>query len=805
MDKRFRYVRAALAVCAIASAPAAAQTAPEEIIVTARKRDETAIAVPVTLTVVSGSELDRRAFVKFDDLSKMVPQLQIGPAGTTLQGSQIGIRGISGADNNPFADQAVSFNIDGVQVSTANINRMANLDLGQIEVLKGPQALFFGKNSPGGVISIRSADPTSAFQAKVSAGYEFYAEEWRGEGFISGPITDTLGARLAFFADTMNGWFDQGSDNSSVYTAVDKHTPKPKEFGIRGTLKWNPNDNFNARLKVSYNHLDDNGVLGSAQLINCPRGVPQLGGASDPDNCRIDGQGAHAIPGPGIAAAIPGRFGSDGVPYLHLRQALISYEMNYNLNDRLALTSVSGYYYVYQNYMDNSSFAWIPASVLDSNPKFSNQKISEELRLTSNYKSLLDFMIGGYYEKARSAEDIMAFMGAVPILAGGNYDLLSSYNLHQHGESYSAFGQLIVRPLDKVEITGGGRYSYERKQLTSVMAALGLPGAPRPRSVIPETPTSPHKASWHDFSPEFTVSYRPSSDLTVFASYKRGFLSGGFNSGATNFASDLRYGEQVIKGFEGGVKAALLNGDLRTNLSLYRYVVTGLQITSSTTTTAGTVQTVLNAGKTTLKGVEYDADYKTPLQGVSVHGAVGYNDAKYNVFSGGCYSGQTQEAGCNFGGFTSTAIGGQNYTTYALQNLAGRQLLRAPAWSGSAGAAFQHDIGSELQFGLNVDVNFSSSYYTNVTEPAASQQKSWQILDAKVHIGAQNDRWELAVIGDNLTNKFYVPVRSNDVPFTGTGTGRAANDPRGAFLADTQASVNRGRSVMLRLSVRTAG
>ena len=177
------------------AAPASARTSAtsvEEIVVTARKRDETLIETPVVMTAVSGDMMEARGVTNLDGLSWIVPQLLIGNQGGSVQGGNISIRGIAGPDSNPFGDQAVSFNIDGVQIAKGFVRRMADIDIGQVEVLKGPQALFFGKNSPAGIVSIRTADPTDKTEAKVTVGYETEAGEIRTDAFISGPLTDTF-------------------------------------------------------------------------------------------------------------------------------------------------------------------------------------------------------------------------------------------------------------------------------------------------------------------------------------------------------------------------------------------------------------------------------------------------------------------------------------------------------------------------------------------------------------------------------------------------------------------------------------
>ena len=105
----------------------------------------------------------------------------------------------------------MAFDIDGIQINRSTVARLGTFDLASAEILKGPQALFYGKNSPGGIISLRSADPTSSFQSQISAGYEFAADETRLEGYVSGPITDTLGIRVAGYFSDIKGYINNES------------------------------------------------------------------------------------------------------------------------------------------------------------------------------------------------------------------------------------------------------------------------------------------------------------------------------------------------------------------------------------------------------------------------------------------------------------------------------------------------------------------------------------------------------------------------------------------------------------------
>ena len=749
-----------------------------DIIVTARKRDETSIAVPVTITAITGADLERRGVVSLDNLTKVVPTLLLGTSGGAIQGGVIAIRGIAGGDVNPFADQAVSFNVDGVQVARALVRRLATMDMAQIEVLKGPQALFFGKNSPGGIISIRTADPTDRFQAKASAGYEFNAREWRGDGYVSGPLTDSLGARLAFYGSRMRGWMDNDFQGAGIYTPQDKHLPKTREFALRGTLKFNPSSQFDARIKVNYNKLKDAGALTTQEKVDCPLGVPQLGGG--PDECRPNGKTSRLDLGPVIPTLDP-EFHSR--PYLTQDQLLTSIEMNYHPTDMLTFTSVTGYYDTNSKVADNFGLAFNQAQTISSRNTLKFREFSEELRLSSNFEGPVDFLLGGYYQSSRASLRVRTFLGlATP-------SQLNNYELMQRGTGYSVFGQMIVRPVETVELTAGGRYSHENKRLPLVASSPASLGEPAP---LPVDPRFPRRDSWDNLSPEFTAAYKPSRNLTIFASYKEGFLSGGFNSGASNFNSDLRYDQQTISGFEGGIKAALFDNALRTNLSIYSYKVKGLQVTTNFQSGSQIVQFVTNAGKVSVKGVEADFTYRTPLTGLSLRGAISYNDATYDRFTVNCYRGQTQALGCNVGIPSAAGI-------FSLQNLAGEQLVRAPKWTANGGFGYQTNVGSGLHARLNVDGSYSGTYYTESAQSPGSYQKKYALLDANIEIGDQDNEWTVALIGRNLTNKYYFQ-RSVSAALTGSAPGGVTG-----FRGDTNAYVNRGREIMVRLTVKYGG
>lgn len=783
----FHYAASVMALSAsLSGSPAAAQSAGpsqaaatpendaplEEILVTARRRSETALSTPVAITAVGGAELERRQITGVDNLSQIVPQLVIGEGGGSYQGGLIALRGIGSGESNALIDQSVSFNVDGVAIAKATVRRLSELDLAQVEVLRGPQALFFGKNSPGGIISLRSADPTRNLEAQVSIGYEFNARDKQVTGYVSGPLTENLGARFAFFADSMDGWVTDETPRSNPLAPAYTRLPRSREWAGRLTLTYNSGSNFDARAKLSISDLNGAGPAANMQLIACPvGGRPQ--GASTGDCIANDKQthidnGTAFLTSANPAVAANGQRIGGSVPFLTLRQALASLEMNYSPADNLKLTSVTGYYDVKQNFVENFEYNDDPNRTVPAGVRFYDSEFSQELRLATDFKGPVNFMIGGLYSHMDTEIEFSTLFGSV------TPSFLQYANFRQRDDAWSVFAQARWNIVPTLELSGGGRYSQETKEI--VKAAAGATFA----SGVPPIP----KQTWTNFSPEATLTWRPTERLTAYASYKEGFLSGGYNGGATSVAALLPYDQQLIKGGEVGLKALVADRRLRLNLTYYNYDVTGLAITTS----QNAVVTVLNAGKVGLQGIEFDANYAVPsIEGLTLRGSVAWERARYQVYSAACWTGQTPSQGCNQG---LNAAG----TAFTVQDLAGTQLLRAPDWTATGGVVYERQISDPLKIVLSADGNYSSSYVTDGQSIPFARQPAFAKLDLSASLSNARQGWSAAIIARNVTDQ-YTFVRSAINPFSGANTGTPAGIP-----PDVAASISRGREIWLRLT-----
>lgn len=727
-----------------------------DIVVTARRRNETSISVPVVVTGISKSEIDRRHLTRVEELNAVIPQLQIGQG--SIQGGSIVLRGIGANANTTTADQGVTFNIDGAQVARSSVRRIGQMDLAQIEVLKGPQGLFFGKNSPGGVISMRTADPTGKFEAKLSTLYEFIGREAQIDGFVSGPVTDTLGVRVAFLASHMSGWEKNIYPASEPFGVSRSRLPHDREVAGRLTLKFDPSEIFDARFKLNYGKLKSAGNPSTRQYIYCPRGIPQLalGARAAAETCKADDKVSYTGFGPNFQ----GLGLNDGDPVLDQQQLLSSLELNYRPSETLTFTSLTSIYKAKIDWVSPYLSTSDVSRVIVGDYHIDLRELSQELRLASSFQGPVNFLVGVYLQDSKFLYDFQ------DVRNPSNPFKISGADLNLGGAHASVFGQIRVNPVESVEISGGGRYSWEKKKVSfRNVANIPLPADP--------------DHTWKNFSPELSVAWRPTTKLTVFANYKRGFLSGGYTP------SGVPYEQQVTKGGEAGVKALLFGNRLRANFSAYHYVTTGLQVTYLD----GTQFAIANAGKGTVKGIEADLNWQTGVEGLTLRGALGYNSARYNIYNAGCYPGQSIAAGCNFGLRPTGA--------YSLQDLRGRPFNNAPDWSGNAGINYESDLDGGWRLGLSTDASYSSSYYTESNLAPSSRLGGFWMLDANIRLKSGDGHWEAALLGRNLTDQHPYQL-SNSVLFTGGPSGTSGP----TFDADRYAIVNRGRQVSLQLTYR---
>ncbi len=749
----------------------------EEVVVTARKTEESLQNVPVAVAVISQAQIENNAASDLSKVGELAPQVSMSQSGSGT-GAVITVRGVSSGSNDAGLDQSVAIEVDGVPLSRGQVISSAIFDLEQIQILQGPQALFFGKNSPAGVISLNSANPTDKFEGYITPGYEFESEQQFVEAAVSGPISDTFKARLAFRGSQMNGWLKNVAEpvrdfvNPAVTdpgATMGDTGPDEEIYAGRLTLLWEPTEDFDANLKVTVNSQDRNAGNASSEPF-CIGGQTQpvlLGTIPLPNaDCAKNQVKAHGSVAPEYAVNIP--YSNGGVPYLDSKYVLSSLTLNKRF-DAITLTSTTGYYD--QTVQQMSVSDWSPYASIWAASKETYELFTEELRANSEFDGPINFMAGLYYETFDRTFFNVPDLFHVFNPAAQNYATVMM-DSKSDGDYFSVFAQIRWNILENLELAGGARYSRDEKNMNIWNLATGP--APAYATLLPVGQTLSSDYDDENVSPEATLSWHPTDDQTLYVAYKTGYKAGGMANPYLVFTSatpeNIQFQPEEAKGYEAGYKATLLNRTLRLDLVGYQYDYDDLQVASYNADTISF--TISNAAQAKIEGVQGSFEWSA-LDALRLRGNVGYNRAKYESYPNAqCYTGQTAATGC---------VGGT-------QDLSGKALLRAPDLTYSLGADYSPRFVAGWNTTLSVQGTFTDDYETAADYSPAGHQDSFWLLNAALRVGPDDERYEVALIGRNLTDSYYM-LNSNG--WSGSGS---ANQFVGFF--------NRPREVILQGTVR---
>jgi len=831
MNKTALLLAVAMPAMAICSTSANAQEADEradrpyvengDIIVTARKRQESILKVPVIQSVLTADTLANNQVVDIRGITQQVAGLQIG--GNVLSvGTQISLRGVGTSSLDAGVEQSVSLNIDGLQLTQGATYSVGMFDMAQVEVLKGPQALFFGKNSPGGVISIRTADPGDELEVIARASYGFEAKEKRGELIYSGPLSDTVGIRIAGMYSDDDGYFFNRATAAPGTGAV---TPRSnrynanEEYILRGTLLWNPDPNVSVRLKV--NNTRKKTIGGGSPMGSCPDGNGAPAGIpfiNPNDDCKVD-RIAYIVD---VDPAFFPEARHGGVPFLKYVTSFGTLEVNYNFAPQISLAATTGYYNTRFDGLLNGVNSGFAGPTLIADNRFKRRDFTQEVRIESDFTDKpINFLLGGFYQDARVSNRVwvggnLAYFGTSDLNGDGRPDFatLTSGLNDVDIETISAFGQLRWNPVETVEIAAGVRYTDEKRH-DDTFLATSYHSPLEPISVL-----NPNLRS-KNWSPELTITYTPTDDLTIFGALKQGYKSGSFiMTVPPEPGEDNSFGDERVRGGEIGVKARLADRALNVNAAFYYYKYDDLQVGANEVAQGGLpVIRTINAGSSKVYGIDFEASYRPPsIEGLSARLAVNWNHARFTKFDNApCSGGQTVSEGCNLlptevtdpdaiaAGEFVLEPGTGRPVKYNAQSLGGLPLPKAADWTIVAGLDYEMPVGNGLRMNFGVNGQYSSKFLKNLGRRNDFFQPAFAKLNANLGISAESGAWEVALIGNNLTNKF---TAGNCTQFSGA-TGQIFAPPltgtniRNASGVDELACIpDPGRQVFLRLTLR---
>jgi iron complex outermembrane receptor protein len=714
-------------------------TALEDIVVTARRREESLQDVPVAVTAFSSTTIERKFATDIRALAGDVPNVVI----TNVPGfnaASIGIRGQSTGDIILTFEPAVGVIVDDFVLAHVQTQLFDLFDVDRIEVLRGPQGTLFGKNTVGGVVNVITKRPTNKFEAEVRAGYgSFNTKDVKAA--INIPLADTLFFRAAGSFQESDGYYrltkNNPVDGVAGVPGRGQRIGGTRYFSGRAKLLWEPDPQTNVML--TYEMLRDRGD--SPPSVNeSPRGFLfdmlgypgiQTTGASPFDTgttlCKGDANDQGDATRPTCPGTLLGhRINVDGV-YLRGEKTW---------DDIGTLTMVGGYRRVKSilpsDYTGENAYLFV--STRDDVRK----QYSFETRFSSDFSDRFKITAGAMYwgqkldASATSLLGFLRFLGDPTALTDPNMST-ANYKV----DSYAAFGEAEYKVTDPFSIFFGARYTKEDKSF-SVRPQVR-------RSLI-------QKGFWPEYSdsakfskPTIRAGYRweIADGINNYFTYSQGYKSGGYNEQAMSATSALPFKEETADSFELGFKTENAARTLRFNAAGFYVKYNDLQrdavvpFIDPITGLPGQETRTTNAGKAEVYGIELEGS-AVPVDGLTLSASLGWQKAKYLSF------------------FTDIDGNGTNDDASFLK------LRNVPKWTVSGSANYELPPMSWGTLAINADVNYQSEYESTTLNAPFSQGEARTLVGTSLNWNDPGGRYRVSLYGRNLLNEVY-RVSANSV------------------------------------------
>lgn len=777
----------------------------EEITVTATKRSASLQDVPISVSAITGRRIQAMGIQRAEELSALIPNFSIQQDPI---GDKINIRGIQ-SGNNAGLEQSIATFVDGVYRGRGAQTRFAFLDIERVEVLRGPQGTLFGKNTNGGAIRIISAGPEDEFGAALSGGYTFdNMEEYEFIGHASGPISDTLRARVAGqYRDLNKGYIDNIFYNQS--------TPTLKEFAIRGTLEWDVSEDTLVVTRFEYGDYN------------------------------LDGQNfGNIVAGP-LALFVDtqeGSFTSSNIgsinPVLDIGSSGTS--VGKNLESSLTITHdlASGIFtaigafsaYDYDRECD-CDFSAVDVLRFDDREDF--EQFSLEARYVSDTGNTVDYIFGAYFQQNELKEEADTFFNvrgsgneiAIDTVLGAACDffgndpavrecilngLVTAFDgslleytdftrrhfLNQDDKLLAGFVQATWNISDRFSVTGGIRYTYERKTATQgafainfgsednpvinqivgnseAYAAAGAPGF-EPFSTLAEAQVHENDLGRTENALTWSVNlkWNATDDIMIYGSASTGFKAGGFNSFALSAdPTEAEFEEEDVLGFELGSKVSLLNGAAELNFAFFYTEFTDIQTALFTGSTSFIVQ---NASSATSKGIEIDGRWAL-TSNLLITGGIAYVKFKFDEYpNAGCFADQLLKFRDDSGNPLATT---QDCSDQGINDLSGRTSENTPEFSGSLNLQHTAKIVGEFELNTYIDAMYQSEQFRQADLDPALLQGGFVKVNFTTSFGPVDGLWDISLLVKNLFNERTFSY-GNDTPLFDGALQFIADRPR---------------------------
>jgi len=587
-------------VVCVAQSNTASSDVLEEIVVTARKRDESLHDVPVAVNAFGAAEIQSAGIERPQDFIALTPNVTM--VQTQNQGTSfITVRGISQARNS---EPSVAVLIDGVLLANPSQFNQELFDIEHIEVLKGPQGALYGRNAIGGAIIIRTQEPGDELAGKLQVGYD------SGPGFkVRGSVGGPLNADKTLKFQLSGSYFD--TDGYIENTFLHEEADPFKDQSARLKLLWEPSDTFKADFRTYFSQVNTQALYFNITESVNDTSLPVRVNNPGEDNRRLRGASAKLDFDTGIGTL------TSISAYDHIDELLTGDQFNFLPVDESVLFLFTGADQVQHQWLDVDAF-------------------SQELRLASKTDGPVRWIVGAYYivtDRFISTGNIFDNRsGLVPriertphtfyLLGGDQFTFLAD---KQHNKAWATFADVSFDITPKLEGDVSLRYDDDRRKNRTDTPTEFIPAATAGTAFTGQI----REKSWDDLQPKVTLRYRPSDLWTVYGGYSRGFRSGGFNQtgvGSVGIAgvNDL-FDQETADTFEVGVKGLLADRRVNTSFSVYHTTAKGSYFFVFDPGTS--TQNLGNLGKVDYQGAEFEISARA-AEGLDLYFRIGTTDSE---------------------------------------------------------------------------------------------------------------------------------------------------------------------------------
>jgi iron complex outermembrane receptor protein len=723
------------------TAPATGQTPSEgidaaggDIIVTAQRRAQSLRDVPIAITVVNGQSIRETGANQLADITQRAPSLNF----TATPGvPNFAIRGVGTNSFDYGIESAVGIAVDDVNITLPRYVPLNSLaDVERVEVLRGPQGLLFGKNTTAGLISIATTRPQLgefSSNGRVQAGER---DQVQTQAVVNLPLGDKAALRV------VGGY--QYQKPSTQLVGPGRLDPVRRYFGT-GKLLWEPTDRLSLYAIVDYQNNSGIEAYSTIRKFggNDPTPIPpQLRPFAPANFVRAQNTALGVVASPTNNKTAIGSTNVLRDERSFGAQLSASYDAG-----PLTVTSVTAYRDLHaraNNDVDQTPVAFFDTNIANSQ----SYQLSEELRVSNNGTSTIDYTAGLYYFRQHIDAQILQagtfgiFPASVPVRLS---PVQGQSNFDYGTNSYAAFAQLTFNLTSSLRVIAGGRYTRDEiDSTTTVTQAPGvcnlivfaLSGGQRCIGTLPAPINRDRNAD--GFSARGGIEYAIAPTANLYATYTRGY-KGPAVSSAAGVAFDVD--PEKVDAYEVGGKFDLL--DRRVSLSLAGFINNFRDFQAQVFDPAlnGGLGSFRTGNASTLKtrGVEAEASVR-PVRGVMVSGGVTYLDTEYGNYNVACYFGQNAAQGCN--------LPGPSF------NARGTPLVGASKWTTSLAANVEQPIGDDLKFFVNADWRYRSRFLYAINDPNTIQA-GYSLVNATVGVGDIGDHARVSVFVRNLFDKRY--------------------------------------------------